>query len=69
MGPTGFPETSVVNYQSTLRNIPEEGRYHLPSRCLMKGNEIVSREIWSRDWFFEPGVTECVVAGTDMHVI
>jgi hypothetical protein len=24
MGPTGRPETSVTNYQSTLRNIPEE---------------------------------------------
>jgi hypothetical protein len=24
MGPIGFPETSVNNYQSTLRNIPEE---------------------------------------------
>ena len=22
-GPIGFPETSVTNYQSTLRNIPE----------------------------------------------
>ena len=26
MGPTGCPETSVTNYQSTLRNVPEEGR-------------------------------------------
>jgi hypothetical protein len=24
MGPTGCPETSITNYQSTLRNIPEE---------------------------------------------
>jgi len=26
MGPIGCPETSVINYQSTLRNIPEERR-------------------------------------------
>jgi hypothetical protein len=24
MGPIGYPETSVHNYYSTLRNIPEE---------------------------------------------
>jgi hypothetical protein len=29
MGSIGCPETSVQNYHSTLRNIPEEGRYHL----------------------------------------
>ena len=27
MGPVGFSETSVNDYQSTLRNIPEERRY------------------------------------------
>jgi len=26
MGPTGSPETSQTNYQSTLRNIPDEQR-------------------------------------------
>jgi hypothetical protein len=29
MGPIVCPETSVHNYHSTLRNIPEEGRSHL----------------------------------------
>jgi hypothetical protein len=29
MGPTGRPRTSVTNYQSTLRNIPEERSSHL----------------------------------------
>ena len=29
MGPIGCPETSVRNYRSTLRNIPEERRSHL----------------------------------------
>jgi hypothetical protein len=29
MGPTGCPETSVNNHQSTLRNIPEEQISHL----------------------------------------
>jgi hypothetical protein len=29
MWPTGCPETSVINYQSTLRHIPEERIYHL----------------------------------------
>jgi len=28
MAPTGCPETSPTNYQSTLRNIPEERRSH-----------------------------------------
>ena len=28
-GPIGCPETSVANYQSALRNIPEERRFHL----------------------------------------
>jgi len=26
MGPTGYPKTSVTNYNSRLRNIPEERR-------------------------------------------
>jgi len=29
MGPIGFPETSVRNYHSTLREIPKELRSHL----------------------------------------
>jgi hypothetical protein len=29
MGPIGFTETSVENYHSTLRNIPEERRSQL----------------------------------------
>ena len=29
MGPTGCSETSVTDYQSTLRNIPEEQKSHL----------------------------------------
>jgi len=29
MGQIDFPENSVNNYQSTLRIIPEERRYHL----------------------------------------
>ena len=39
MGPTGCPKTSVSNYHSTLRNIPEERRCHIlhilraPFRC------------------------------------
>jgi len=27
MGPIDFPETSVINYQCKLRNIPEERRF------------------------------------------
>jgi len=29
MGPIGYPETSIWNYHSTLRNFPEERRSHL----------------------------------------
>jgi len=44
MAPTGCPETSLTNYQSTLRNIPEEQISHLHpdgslycGRCMLKG--------------------------------
>jgi hypothetical protein len=30
MEPIGSPETSVANYESTLRNIPEERRPRIP---------------------------------------
>jgi len=36
MGPTGCPETSVTNYQSTLRNIPEKRRCQMLLCCLDK---------------------------------
>jgi hypothetical protein len=29
MGPIRYPETPVANYQSALRNIPEEQRFNL----------------------------------------
>jgi len=29
IGPTSFAETSITNYQSTLRTIPEDRRPHL----------------------------------------
>jgi hypothetical protein len=29
MGPIGCPETSADKYQSALRNIPEDRRFHL----------------------------------------
>jgi hypothetical protein len=32
MGPIGFPETSVTNYQSMLLNIPEERKSKFISR-------------------------------------
>jgi hypothetical protein len=38
MGPIGFPETSVQNYHSTLRNIPEERRSNLH-----RGGSLISR--------------------------
>jgi hypothetical protein len=31
MGPTGCPETSVTNYQSTLRNLPKDRITHVVS--------------------------------------
>jgi len=40
MGPLGCPETSITNYQSTLRNIPEERKSDL--RC---GGSLNSRLI------------------------
>jgi hypothetical protein len=34
MGLLGCPETSVINYQSTLRNVSEESRSYLHRRKL-----------------------------------
>ena len=36
MGPIGCPETSVTDYQSTLRNIPEKRRCQMLLCCLDK---------------------------------
>ena len=36
MGPRCFPETSVMNYNCTLRNIPQERRFHLQHRGSLK---------------------------------
>jgi hypothetical protein len=41
MGPIGCPETSVQNYHSTLRDIPEDSRPH-PHR----GEKLKSRKIY-----------------------
>jgi len=38
MGPMGFPETSVNNYECMLRNIPEERRSHFH-----RGGSLTSR--------------------------
>jgi hypothetical protein len=39
VGPKGYPETSVTNYQSTLRNIPEER-----GSRLYRGGSLISRK-------------------------
>jgi hypothetical protein len=41
MGPVCCPETSVMNYHYTLRNIPEERSSHL-----LRGRNLKSRHIW-----------------------
>ena len=40
MGLIGCPETSVTNYQSTLRNIPEGRRSHLHSSRSLKSRNV-----------------------------
>ena len=58
MGPIRRPETPVTNYQSALRNIPEEQRFNLhrdgsqKSRIVYKGFMVANKkdyvqEIWS----------------------
>jgi hypothetical protein len=42
MEPIGFPETSLKNYHSTLRNIPEERRYHLQGDGSLKSRLEIS---------------------------
>ena len=42
MGQREFPETSVRNYQYTLRNIPEEHRFNLLLDGSLKSREVMS---------------------------
>jgi hypothetical protein len=41
MGPTGYPETLVTNYQSTLYNIPGEQRFDFQQ--ILKYEEILHK--------------------------
>ena len=43
MGSIGCPQTSVSNYQSTLRNISEEGKPHLHRGGSLKQNHTVGK--------------------------
>jgi hypothetical protein len=49
MGPIGYPETSVRNYHSTLRNIPNERRSQHLIRYVHKGESFAAGEVvwWS----------------------
>ena len=40
MGPTGCPETSVRNYHTPLRNVPNEHKPNLYRRCSLKSRVI-----------------------------
>jgi hypothetical protein len=42
MGPVGFREMSVQDYHFTLRNSPEEGRFHLEAvyNCVFNKKEL-----------------------------
>jgi len=50
MGPIRRPETPVTNYQSALRNIPEEQRFNLhrdgsqKSRIVYKGFMVANKK-------------------------
>jgi hypothetical protein len=47
----GCPETSVTNYQSTLRNIPEDGRPHLQRDRSMKQRIILYMHSYCKDLY------------------
>jgi len=49
IGPIFCPETSATNYQSTLRNIPEERRSHLHRGGSLKSLWITSPSLASLD--------------------
>jgi hypothetical protein len=53
MGPLGFPETSVENYHSTLRNIPEGRRSEQPGivriKFLYTKDQVVKVYMWHGD--------------------
>jgi hypothetical protein len=51
MGPIGCPETSVTNYESTLRDIPEERRSHLHGGASLKSRKFAFPLLRSYDWY------------------
>jgi hypothetical protein len=58
-GPTGFPETSVTNYQLTLHNIPEERRLNLHCGGSLKSRNSVPTPKLSE--FSFDGLRYCVM--------
>jgi len=62
MGPIGCPETSVTNYQSTVRNIPEDRRPQITifvasSIFFFGTSETPQKDPGDRDEGFEPVTT------------
>jgi len=55
--PRVFLETSVTNYQSILRNIPEEGRYHLYRDGSLKSEIFVIFVNLSRTFYFQKNIS------------
>jgi hypothetical protein len=63
MGPTGYPETSLTNCLSTLRNIPEERRSQNSSTLWLSyvSCSRLNHFNFSRTWFMFSWKYECVL--------
>jgi hypothetical protein len=59
--PIGCPEASVRDYQSALRNIPEERKYNLHRGGSLKSRKIVVHILPCWTWFKKPATITAVV--------
>jgi len=61
MGPTGYPETSVTNYSSRLRNIPEERRSLEDIIIHIKRKYIILNAVYLNRWFNDITIIDVVI--------
>jgi len=67
MVPTGGPETSVTNYQSTLRNMPEEQRPYAATEDKRSRDPLIGESVWVF-WRRKESLCPCPEVKTDSPV-
>jgi hypothetical protein len=60
VGNDSCPETSVTNYQSTLRNIPEKRRYYLESTVISLHKILVVRQMGLKSLIVSEKIKRCM---------